>query len=95
MNLIDLDDLKKKEVCISCGTGKGLLFHGVTAATIDAMPTIEARPVVHGRWSWCAGNKYRCTNCGRHTNVDEVMEEPVYNYCPYCGAKMDGGEDNG
>lgn len=37
--LIDVDALKEKEQYIPCGNG--LLFHGVTAATIDAMPTID------------------------------------------------------
>lgn len=50
----------------------------------------DVRSVVRGWWSRCTGNKYRCTNCGRHTNVDEVMGKPVYNYCPYCGADMRG-----
>ena len=31
---------------------------------------------------------YRCTNCGFATQVDEHMEQPMYNYCPYCGAKI-------
>ena len=53
----------------------------------------DVRPVVRGRWSWRTGSEYRCTNCGRHTHVDEVMEEPAYNYCPYCGADMRGGSE--
>lgn len=46
MQLIDVDALKEKEQYIPCGNG--LLFHGVTAATIDAMPTIdpETLPIV-------------------------------------------------
>lgn len=44
--LIDIDALKGKEQYIPCGNG--LLFHGVTAATIDAMPTVnqETLPIV-------------------------------------------------
>lgn len=44
--LIDIDALKEKEQYIPCGNG--LLFHGVTAATIDAMPTVnqETLPIV-------------------------------------------------
>lgn len=55
MNLIDVDELKKKEVYIPCGTGKGLLFHGVTAATIDAMPIVQAKPIG------------RCKDCEHYT----------------------------
>lgn len=57
---------------------------------INDIPAADVRPVVRGRWSWRTGSEYRCTNCGRHTHVDEVMEEPAYNYCPYYGADMKG-----
>lgn len=57
---------------------------------VSEIPAADVRPVVRGRWSWRTGSEYRCTNCGRHTHVDEVMEEPAYNYCPYCGADMKG-----
>lgn len=43
--------------------------------------------VVHARWEKIHDdprvNKYRCTNCKA-----EKMRD---NYCPNCGAKMDGG----
>ena len=57
---------------------------------VSEIPAADVRPVVRGRWSWRTGSEYRCTNCGRHTHVDEVMEEPAYNYWPYCGADMRG-----
>ena len=62
-----------------------------TLEAIETLPAADVRPVVRGRWSWRTGSEYRCTNCGRHTHVDEVMEEPAYNYCPYCGAEMNQG----
>ena len=53
--------------------------------------TIEAKPVVHGRWQCVFENNMGrkvgwCSNCG-------FLEE-VNNYCPNCGAKMDGGNQN-
>ena len=66
-----------------------------TLEAIETLPAADVRPVVRGRWSWRTGSEYRCTNCGRHTHVDEVMEEPAYNYCPYCGADMRGGDEDG
>ena len=62
-------------------------------AAIDKVPPAYVRPAVRGRWSWRTGSEYRCTNCGRHAHVDEVMEEPAYNYCPNCGADMRGGSE--
>lgn len=55
------------------------------------IPAADVAPVVHAKWSWITEDKYRCTNCGRITRVDECMGEPMYIACPYCTAKMDGG----
>ena len=38
--------------------------------------------VVHGRWLVCGQECFVCSVCH-----DNVMIN--YNYCPYCGAKMD------
>lgn len=47
--------------------------------------------VKHGHWIWLEGNLYECSECPNRTEVDEAMNEPLYIYCPFCGAKMDGG----
>lgn len=92
MRLIDIDALKEKEQYIPCGNG--LLFHGVTAATIDAMPVVDARPVVHAKWEIVTGSNGKeymvCTNCRVTQNLTGV-----FTFCPNCGAQMDGGTDNG
>lgn len=50
---------------------------------IEIVPAVDAEPVVHGEWKWSHGGQ--CSECGFHnSNFD-------YNYCPNCGAKMDGG----
>jgi hypothetical protein len=74
------------------------------AEAIDEMPTIEAEPVKHSYWesfsvAVCSGKKnrdlrvlarncFRCNRC-RHT------AEASSNYCPHCGARMDGGAAGG
>ena len=61
---------------------------------INEMPTIDAVPVVHARWSKARFEKtyagytkasiyYVCSACGK--DVDDAL----FNYCPKCGAKMD------
>ena len=46
--------------------------------------------VVHGRWmpfhSEAAGDIQYCSAC-------EIGFDAKMDYCPHCGAKMDGGED--
>lgn len=86
MRLIDADALKYQ------ATG-GLTSVGLlTLAEIDDAPTIDAVPVVHGRWVnyrkaviglatiWSA----ECSECG----CGQVRKFEEYNYCPNCGAKM-------
>ncbi len=69
---------------------------------IREQPTIEAAPVVHGRWKTvkynvhCSCGKsygtyhYLCSACNRISYAQPYG----LNYCPNCGAKMDG-EPNG
>lgn len=59
---------------------------------ICMMPTIDAVPVVHGEWGQPNRFKdgvglWRCDQCGE-------ASIRRFRYCPECGAKMDGGEDD-
>ena len=61
---------------------------------MQEQPTVDAVEVVrHGFWCWITEDIYRCDNCGEMSHVKEVMGNPDWNYCPNCGAKMDGGPD--
>ena len=57
---------------------------------MQKIPTIEAKPVKHGRWMNCFeqdGEKAGyCSECHAIRFVDP--------YCPNCGAEMDGGADH-
>nr|DAY80774.1 MAG TPA: hydrogenase/urease nickel incorporation protein [Caudoviricetes sp.] len=64
------------------------------------VPAADVAPVVHGRWddsgryTFPSGNAaVRCTNCGCALTESEYHLNN-WNYCPVCGAKMDGGTDN-
>ena len=61
---------------------------------IESVPAADVVPVVHGKWEvihvknhW---DKARCSAC------KQVFESYEWgsNYCPVCGAKMDGGANN-
>lgn len=59
-------------------------------AKIDEAPTIEARPVAHGEWVR-DGDFWICLNCESEINVKNSLgEENRKNFCPNCGAEMDG-----
>lgn len=67
----------------------------VDAKQIADAPTVDAVEVVHGRWlGWGKSgtptyeNYGTCSVCGE----DAEIYTEHRNYCPNCGAKMDGGE---
>ena len=56
------------------------------------MPTVGATPVRHGHWIDKFAGEYRCSSCRKIVCIDDEVEFPngiSYDYCPYCGAKMD------
>lgn len=68
---------------------------------INAAPVADVVPVVHGKWirpHW--KNSDYCCNCSECDGEAMHREyqwnkKGIYPICPNCGAKMDGGEDNG
>ena len=65
---------------------------------IEILPAADVAPVVHGRWDDSGrytfpggGTAVRCTNCGCALTESEYHLNN-WNYCPVCGAKMDGGQ---
>lgn len=55
----------------------------------EAIPAADVAEVVHGKWDDSLdGITPYCSICGRSHKL--MVRTP--NYCPNCGAKMDGGE---
>lgn len=56
-------------------------------------PAADVAPVVHGRWeSHLMPLAYKCSVCGYRPSAKE-WKFHKRNYCPNCGAKMDGEEN--
>ena len=58
------------------------------------IPAAKVSPVRHGYWieqeNWALDDYYyTCSACGEDYNT--IDGTPDYNFCPNCGAKMDGG----
>lgn len=61
---------------------QGLKEKAVPVTAIRNIPSADVAEVKHGEWKWRNGGE--CSECGFHnSNFD-------YNFCPHCGAKMDG-----
>ena len=59
---------------------------------IKSIPAADVAPVRHGRWKepydgFHDRTEIVCSCCGR-------TGQKHFNYCPMCGAKMDGGKGN-
>lgn len=66
-----------------------------SARALKKIPAADVAPVVHGRWE--NGNPI-CPVCGEDKFKDldaDIWCDWQPDFCPNCGAKMDGGADNG
>ena len=60
-------------------------------------PAADVASVVHGRWEYIQQtlntlSQLRCPFCA-WWSLDQSIDG-IYKYCPNCGAKMDGGDNN-
>lgn len=59
---------------------------------VQFAPTIDAVPVVHGRWERgvcnCCHFDLRCLTDGEN-DLEQWVWDEGFDYCPNCGAKMD------
>lgn len=92
MRLVDADALGTEVI-------KTHLFDkGDVIKLIESAPTIDAVEVVRGEWkpfdqTWGREIWY-CTACETSMHMPTRMGKPMYDYCPYCGAKMKGSDDD-
>ena len=70
--------------CRACGTGDAIDM-------IEDAPAADVAPVVHGRWM-----KYYKSGItvaeGWVSSCCDMWNERATNFCPHCGAMMDGGQ---
>lgn len=70
----------------------------VIEENIERFPAEDVAPVIHAYWRGIEGDGYdpdgnivwdtfECSNCGEEHYADG---EPTWDYCPNCGARMDG-----
>ena len=73
----------------------GKVLCGKMFSQIKDLPAVEAVPVVHARWRELKDGTEECTNClGLCPHEENYNGDVIFNfgceYCPWCGAKMDG-----
>lgn len=60
---------------------------------VDCFQPSDVAPVVHGRWKYC-GFLQECQACGEIYSVHGGNSGKSWNFCPNCGAKMNGGDED-
>ena len=80
-------------------------YNGIEVArtAIRKLPAVDAVEVKHGRWEErevfaAKGNvdmlqSAFCTVCQKYHTTPYSYYFTIYNFCPWCGAKMDGGNN--
>ena len=63
---------------------------------IADIPSADVQPVKHGRWiahGSLPTKQWSCSECKGLVEVSHYCNKCYYDFCPNCGAKMDGGEE--
>lgn len=94
---------KQKELCLVGRYGRGYVYgtdrekYDSWDEIIDALenvPSADVAPVMHGRWE---NGDSICPVCGKDKFKDldaDIWCDWKPDYCPNCGARMDGGDGN-
>ena len=65
---------------------------------LNSIPTADVAEVKHGRWiEYPRAHYFKCSECKYtvpYRKAVLVNGSREYNYCPNCGAKMNGGNDD-
>lgn len=58
---------------------------------LNNFPAADVVEVRRGQWIYEPGHIPHCSECGRYSDDADTGEAVC---CPFCGAKMDGGQDD-
>ena len=92
-----LADCKAYHSAMTARAEQAILTFNECALRIKNSPTVDAVPVVHGRWIDIDSEMYtwkiRCSKCGHERSMMSTGQTyPMY--CEDCGTRMDGKDDD-
>ena len=88
--MVKPDDQSDEKAAITIATAKKLIRN-----IVSCTPASDVAPVRHGRWI-DKGEYAVCTECDGLSGTQYDGVEPIpltTQFCPNCGAKMDGGAE--
>lgn len=75
--------------------GKGMSYYGELIGCIEDARAADVAEVVHGQWlldsRWPSWQHRECSLCKITFKRTTEVEDQYWQYCPNCGARMDGG----
>lgn len=91
MRYIDADALVKRLKHSPLFLGTNMQFKDGVVDLVEKQPTADVEEVRHGEWIMTDSRfaEMSCSICG-FKYYGEYDKECMSNYCPDCGAKMDG-----
>ena len=85
-------DCIHNEVCYRREVCNDIEEHIRKLGCMDFIARADVQEIKHGEWIMtCNGDYYYCSEC---LNYKKPIDREFF-YCPHCGAKMDGGNNNG
>lgn len=67
--------------------GFSIEYNAIPTEEIKKAHAVDAKPVVHGEWIHDINNLYKCSVCMSRETMSPKKKK---NFCPECGARMDG-----
>ena len=76
--------------------GKAMSYYGELIGCIEDTPAADVAPVVHEKWlldRWPSWPHRECSRCKIMIPRTKEVPDQYWQYCPNCGARMDGGNE--
>ena len=92
------DFIQYLEKCKKGAAVTNLVWAAIMAIERDVrdMPAADVAPVVHEKWlldRWQSWPHRECSRCKIMIPRTKEVADQYWQYCPNCGAKMDGGNE--
>lgn len=100
MELIDRDKAVFELCRIVCGSDRDLcVSHPKNCCRPEMknfykIATVDTHPIVHAHWIDRDHGYQMCSNCFEECCENSEFPFVTFEYCPFCGAKMDKRRDN-
>lgn len=104
--LVEIEELKKSPWYNDCGENYERIVRSDAIGTVvdlcvKSAPAADVQEIKHGKWIKMDiipdDPDYFCSECRNFIDVATGKVTPIERgllYCPNCGAKMDGGDNN-